>query len=77
MTNHASATAANPSGCVFFPAAGFLGKDGIAKGRSSYGYYWSGTPKDTNAEILIFPLEYVGMSNISRVFGISVRCVRE
>ena len=90
-TNSASATAANPSGCVFFPAAGYRhSEDGSAKSRypttidgtlfNVSGGYRSSTPWEDNSRsvyVLTFHSNNASISYPDRGKGFSVRCVRD
>ena len=89
-TNSASATAANPSGCVFFPAAGSRKTDGSAQYRypatvkgipeSASGSYQSSTPKEYELTVYVLTFHSVNntsMVNPGRAYGFSVRCVRD
>jgi uncharacterized protein (TIGR02145 family) len=60
-------------------AAGYLfTSDGSLGSRGSYGSYWSGSQADaTNGWSLYFISGSSGMSNVSKVNGFSVRCVRD
>jgi uncharacterized protein (TIGR02145 family) len=63
---------------VFFSAAGRrYGIDGGKDLRTYCGYYWSSRPNSTNAQFLSFGSGSVGMNELSRSNGYSVRCVRE
>ena len=63
---------------VFFSAAGIrYGIDGGKDLRTYCGYYWSSRPNSTNAQFLSFGSGSVGMNELSRSNGYSVRCVRE
>ena len=66
------------SGCVFLPAAGF--RNGTTVGRaSSYGYYWSSTPRSASYAYNV----YFNSGNLNpadfnnRRYGYSVRLVRQ
>lgn len=77
-TNHNSATAANPNGCLFLPAAGMNGDDGAPSNRNGYGFYWSSTPVDVSANYLFFYNNNSAfLGNDTRAYGMSVRCVKE
>ena len=89
-TNSASATAANPSGCVFFPAAGSRKTDRSAQYRypatvngipeSASGSYQSSTPKEYELTVYVLTFHSVNntsMVNPGRAYGFSVRCVRD
>ena len=63
---------------VFFSAAGRrYGIDGGKDLRTYCGHYWSSRPNSTNAQFLSFGSGSVGMNELSRSNGYSVRCVRE
>ncbi len=62
---------------IFLPAAGRrYYRNGLAGNRGSYGRYWSSRPYSNDAYYLYFGNGYVGMDDIARANGFSVRCVQ-
>ncbi|MCR5453544.1 MAG: hypothetical protein K6F33_00960 [Bacteroidales bacterium] len=66
---------------IFFPAAGYDGRDGNPTNVGAYGFYWTSSldiSNPGNASILYFHSGYVGASSNSfRYYGHSVRAVRK
>jgi uncharacterized protein (TIGR02145 family) len=60
-------------------AAGCLGySNGSLGGRGSFGYFWSSVQHGaTTGWDLSFGSSYIGMSNGEKVYGLSVRCIRD
>ncbi|HFK5537190.1 TPA: hypothetical protein ACGZ96_002332, partial [Elizabethkingia anophelis] len=63
---------------LMLPAAGFRSiSNGELGSRGSFGYYWSSSETTSIANYLSFASSSVFVSNNSRAFGFSVRCVAE
>lgn len=63
---------------IVLPASGYRGCNGSVNGVGSRGYYWSSTPYGSdNAWYLYFDSGGVGMGNIERCRGQSVRLVQD
>lgn len=64
------------AGAVFLPAAGMREKDQV-KNVGAYGYYWSSSPNvlGYNALLIKFLSDYVGLDDVNRFEGCSVRVV--
>jgi uncharacterized protein (TIGR02145 family) len=66
---------------VFFPAAGYNGRDGRPTHVGNYGFYWSSSlcmESPSNAPLLYFHSGYVGaFSNNFRYYGQTMRAVRK
>ena len=59
------------------PMPGFRDTDGSFSTVDSFGYYWTSTVSGTNASYLYFSSSDAGISNGIRVYGISVRCLKD
>ena len=63
---------------VFFPASGRRTfNDGVAKNRSTVGYYLSSTPLNQNVNYLMLNTTRSSIYDYYRSYGYSVRCVKE
>ena len=79
--NHAEATASDPKGCLWLPAAGSRHADtGVSYYRNLFGEYWM----DTREEIYYSGEFYIAGNEASDTFvysamsnGLSLRCVKE
>lgn len=78
--NHATATADNPAGCVFFPKAGERDpRMGVALQRNGSGSYWTATPRvsDSYYGEMLYIDHRVMQYAMALGQGYSVRCVKE
>lgn len=75
--NSAEATKTDTKGCIFLPATGYRFFDNYTGNRGSAGYYWTITPKGTNAEYLGSFSTFSGVFETVRANAYSIRCVKE
>lgn len=66
-------------GCVFLPASGHRNQNGQEGTRTIAGYYWTTTVQTQYSLALNFGSSYIVVSGnaTSRVFGMSIRCVKQ
>jgi uncharacterized protein (TIGR02145 family) len=60
------------------PSAGYRYRDNATLIRpAAFGYYWSSTVSNTNADLLYFLSSQAGPTNFTRANGFTVRCLKE
>lgn len=63
------------SNSIFLPAAGYFTNEDWIADRGDYGYYWSSTPKDTQAYYMVFGEKRHEISTQERKYCFPVRPV--